>query len=224
MAGTNKAVGQFLIIAGDPAAAKSAVVKQILARNKHYIKHFGRERFTKIVTYCDRPIRPGEVDGFDYHFLTPEKFEEYISSGEIMEHDYSGSSRKGTGRKALEDAIFGGQDVIWEITANRASLFEEFIEENWGGEIRQKVEKQLTRVYITVSNTKALVERYKIREKNPDVTEFKKRLNHERMILKKRKHRFPDVIHNDGPKETFKAVVDAVLEIADKKHHSYRRK
>src|SRR5258706_14133722 len=54
------------------------------------------------VSATTRAPRPGEEEGVDYRFLTPEEFQDYIDKGEFLEWaEYSGN-RYGTLRSELE--------------------------------------------------------------------------------------------------------------------------
>ncbi len=54
------------------------------------------------VSATTRAARPGEVDGHDYHFLTPEEFAERAERGEFLEHACYAGNRYGTLRSELE--------------------------------------------------------------------------------------------------------------------------
>lgn len=54
----------MIILVGASASGKSVVVKEL-------IKNYNLE---KVVTYTTRPIRIGEVDNVDYHFIDKESF------------------------------------------------------------------------------------------------------------------------------------------------------
>jgi guanylate kinase len=54
------------------------------------------------VSATTRPPRPGEVDGRDYHFLTPEEFDGRVRAGEFVEHALYAGNRYGTLRSELE--------------------------------------------------------------------------------------------------------------------------
>jgi guanylate kinase len=54
------------------------------------------------VSATTRAPRPGEENGVDYHFLTPEEFQDYIDKGAFLEWaEYSGN-RYGTLRSELD--------------------------------------------------------------------------------------------------------------------------
>ena len=42
--------------------------------------------YESVVAYTTRPRREGEIDGVDYHFVTPEKFLDMVGKGEFFEH------------------------------------------------------------------------------------------------------------------------------------------
>ena len=60
-------------------------------------------------------MRPGEVDGDDYHFLTPTQFSEAVEAGEFLEHvEYAGNCY-GTLRREVDAHLAVGKSVIVEI-------------------------------------------------------------------------------------------------------------
>jgi guanylate kinase len=54
------------------------------------------------VSATTRPPRPGERDGHEYHFLTPDQFEERVRRGDFVEHATYAGNRYGTLRSELE--------------------------------------------------------------------------------------------------------------------------
>jgi guanylate kinase len=54
------------------------------------------------VSATTRRPRPGEVDGRDYHFLTPEEFHQRVEDGDFVEHAVYAGNRYGTLRSELE--------------------------------------------------------------------------------------------------------------------------
>ncbi len=69
------------------------------------------------ISHTTRPMRPGEKDGVNYHFVTPEKFQELIQQNVFLEHakvlgfgyDY------GTSREWVTEQLKNNKDVILEI-------------------------------------------------------------------------------------------------------------
>jgi guanylate kinase len=73
------------------------------------------------VSATTRPPRSGEEDGRDYHFLTPEQFEERVEAGDFLEHATYSGNRYGTLRSAVEDRLDQGRSVVLEIEIQGAS-------------------------------------------------------------------------------------------------------
>lgn len=63
-----------LVLIGHTCSGKTTLAKEL--------EKLGYER---IITYTTRPIRPGEIDGIDYHFITEGEFEKKITEGFFAE-------------------------------------------------------------------------------------------------------------------------------------------
>ncbi|HBS48165.1 TPA: guanylate kinase [Candidatus Dependentiae bacterium] len=71
--------GKLIIISAPSGAGKTSLSREI-------IKRIGPKfNVSKVITYTSRHPRPGEVNGVDYHFISPEKFKEYAQSGNFLE-------------------------------------------------------------------------------------------------------------------------------------------
>jgi len=68
------------------------------------------------VSVTTRPARPGEVDGLHYLFVTPERFDQMVADGELLEWAVvHGQHRYGTPRSPVEDRVTTGIPVLLEI-------------------------------------------------------------------------------------------------------------
>lgn len=67
------------------------------------------------VSMTTRPMRPGEVDGRDYHFVSLEEFQARRSRGEFAEWAKVHGHYYGTPRAFLEETIGSGTDVLLSI-------------------------------------------------------------------------------------------------------------
>jgi guanylate kinase len=67
------------------------------------------------VSATTRRIRPGEVDGRHYHFLTPEEFERRVAAGEFLEHVTYAGNRYGTLRSEVDRILGEGRSPVVEI-------------------------------------------------------------------------------------------------------------
>jgi guanylate kinase len=71
-------------------------------------------------SHTTRPMRPGEREGVDYHFVSPAVFRHMVSEGAFLEWaEYSGNLY-GTSHAALEARLEGGIDVLLEIETEGA--------------------------------------------------------------------------------------------------------
>ncbi len=72
------------------------------------------------VSATTRGPRPGETDGADYHFLSPERFAEHVAAGDFVEHATYSGNRYGTLRSELERRLAAGAPVVLEIEVQGA--------------------------------------------------------------------------------------------------------
>jgi guanylate kinase len=76
-----------------------------------------------------RAPRPGEEDGVDYHFLTPQEFERRVAGGDFVEHASYSGNRYGTLRSELERHLGQGEPVVLEIEVQGARQIREAMPE-----------------------------------------------------------------------------------------------
>jgi guanylate kinase len=62
-----------------------------------------------------RPRRSGEVDGREYHFLSPAEFERRVGAGDFLEHVRYAGNRYGTLRSEVDRRLANGESVVLEI-------------------------------------------------------------------------------------------------------------
>jgi guanylate kinase len=103
-----KAVGRVVVLSGPSAVGKSTLVRCL------------RERIPDLVfsvSATTRAPRPGEVDGVDYHFVTPASFQRLIDEGALLEwaEIHSGLHRSGTLAGPVRDATAAGHPVLIEV-------------------------------------------------------------------------------------------------------------
>ncbi|MGQ9524809.1 MAG: guanylate kinase [Armatimonadota bacterium] len=69
----------------------------------------------RCVTVTTRPRRDTEVDGVDYHFVTPEEFHSLRERGDLLEWAEVFGNLYGTPRRPVEENLAAGRDVILKI-------------------------------------------------------------------------------------------------------------
>jgi guanylate kinase len=98
--------GILFIVSSPSGAGKSTIARKLLASDA------GLEMSVSVTT---RPIRPGEVDGRDYHFVDMATFKTMVADGEFLEWAHVFGHRYGTPHGAVEKALSGGGDVLFDI-------------------------------------------------------------------------------------------------------------
>jgi guanylate kinase len=73
------------------------------------------------VSFTTRAPRNGEVDGREYFFVTPEKFEQMVAANEFLEWAHVHCKLYGTGRQQVYREISQGRDIILEVDVQGAA-------------------------------------------------------------------------------------------------------
>ena len=94
-------------ISAPSGAGKTSLLKALLEKRPDSV--------AVSVSHSTRAIRPGEIDGVAYHFVSQEKFEEMASQGEFLEHARVFDNYYGTARSSVEELLASGRHVILEI-------------------------------------------------------------------------------------------------------------
>ncbi|MGZ5419088.1 MAG: guanylate kinase [Solirubrobacterales bacterium] len=81
------------------------------------------------VSATTRDPRPGEQEGREYHFLSPEEFERRVAAGEFLEHATYSGNRYGTLRSEVDRRLAGGRSVVLEIEIQGARQVRESMPE-----------------------------------------------------------------------------------------------
>lgn len=120
---TTKKRGNLIIISGTTCAGKGTVIKELMKRN---------DTLSLSISYTSRPVRPGDVEGETYYFVTKEVFEDKIEKGEFLEYaKVHYGAYYGTPKAEIETLLESGKDVILEIEVQGAvqvkALFPETI-------------------------------------------------------------------------------------------------
>ncbi|MFN5454057.1 guanylate kinase [Bradyrhizobium sp.] len=108
------------------------------------------------VSATTRPMRPGEVDGRDYHFVDRARFEEMVKRNELLEWATVFDNRSGTPRAPVEAALSAGQDVLFDI--------------DWQGtqQLREKARQDVVSVFILPPSAADLEKRLHTRAQDSD--------------------------------------------------------
>lgn len=101
-------IGTLYTISAPSGAGKTSLVKELLRADSV-------DQLRVSVSHTTRTKRPGEVEGVNYHFVTPEKFAEMVDQNAFLEHAVVFGNHYGTSKKWVSDNLQAGYDVILEI-------------------------------------------------------------------------------------------------------------
>lgn len=72
------------------------------------------------ISSITRAMRPGEVEGEKYNFISRERFEEMIKNDELLEHNVFVGNYYGTPKAPVINCIENGKDILIEVDVNGA--------------------------------------------------------------------------------------------------------
>lgn len=104
--------GILIVVSAPAGCGKDTILAEALAANGNLFYS---------VSATSRAMRPGETDGVSYHFRTREQFEKMIADGELLEYTEYCGNYYGTPKKAVEDMLAAGKDVILKIEVEGAA-------------------------------------------------------------------------------------------------------
>jgi len=104
-------MSEVFVITGPSGVGKGTLIRGLLGRVPE---------LELSVSATTRRPRPGERDGVDYYFLTPEEFERHARQGDFVEHATYSGNRYGTLRAELERRLAAGTPVVLEIEVQGA--------------------------------------------------------------------------------------------------------
>jgi len=136
--------GQLFVISAPSGAGKTSLIAAALETIAN---------LAVSISHTTRSPRLSEKDGHDYHFVSDFEFEKLVESKALFEHAKVFSNYYGTSRKAVEEQLASGIDVILEI--------------DWQGaaQVRQKTSEAVS-IFILPPTREALRER--LVERNQD--------------------------------------------------------
>mgnify|MGYP006437424829 CR=1 FL=1 len=99
----NSTRGKLFVISAPSGAGKTSIVHAACGYDTS---------LKRAVTTTTRPMRDGEVDGRDYHFLTEADFHAKVEAGDFIEYANVFGNLYGLTRAAVETHLSQGQNVV----------------------------------------------------------------------------------------------------------------
>lgn len=98
--------GKLILVIGPTGSGKSALMSHIRSAIPELVFP---------VSCTTRAMRPGEVEGENYFFVTPDEFERRVQAGEFLEWKHTDEKRYGTLKSQILTPLMQGKTVIREV-------------------------------------------------------------------------------------------------------------
>jgi guanylate kinase len=104
-------MAKVFVITGPSGVGKGTLIRELLKRVPD---------LELSVSATTRAPREGEQDGREYHFLTPDEFEQRVEEKDFLEFATYSGNRYGTLRSEVERCLDAGRSVVLEIEVQGA--------------------------------------------------------------------------------------------------------
>jgi len=130
--------GLMFVLSSPSGAGKTTISRMLLEAD---------ENIRMSVSCTTRPIRPGEVEGRDYHFTDADQFDRMVDNEAFLEWAIVFGHRYGTPKSQVAAGLEAGQDFLFDI--------------DWQGtqQLHQKMGEHVVRVFLLPPSLAELRER-----------------------------------------------------------------
>ncbi len=98
--------GLMFVMSSPSGAGKTTISRMLLERD---------EGIRMSVSATTRPMRPGEVDGRDYFFVSQDQFDRMVKEDAFYEWAHVFGNRYGTPKAYIREGLKTGQDYLFDI-------------------------------------------------------------------------------------------------------------
>jgi len=152
--------GMMFVLSSPSGAGKTTLTKKLASNNPN---------FEISISHTTRKPRPNEIDGKDYHFVSPEKFNQLVKENYFYEYANIFDNSYGTHKIKVLESLNKGKDVLFDI--------------DWQGtqQLKNINSLLLVTIFILPPNIKILKERLLNRHENQEqlITKRMKEFNEE---------------------------------------------
>jgi guanylate kinase len=110
----------LIVLSGPSGAGKDTLLSQL--KQSNYPLHF-------ITTATTRPQRASEHEGVDYHFVSPERFQEMRRNDELLEWANVYGNWYGVPRQPVKESLEKGRDVLLKVDIQGAATIKRLVPE-----------------------------------------------------------------------------------------------
>jgi len=104
-------VGSLFLISAPSGAGKTSLVDALIKA----ANNSDSEKLCVSISHTTRPMRPGELDAVNYHFVSSKVFAQMVENKEFLEHAEVFGNNYGTSKAWVNQRLQQGCDVILEI-------------------------------------------------------------------------------------------------------------
>ena len=147
----------LVLLSGVSGAGKDTIKKELIKR---------MENVESLPSYTTRSMRPGDIEGETYKFITTEEFENMIKNNEFYEYNVHHEHYYGTSRKLMNEKINSGKIIVKDIDVNGVENLINLLKED----------TKVVTIFLRVPK-EILMKRLQNRVDKPDLKEITLRLN-----------------------------------------------
>ncbi|MEA3058986.1 MAG: guanylate kinase [Sphingomonadales bacterium] len=103
---TRQRRGLLIVLSSPSGAGKTTISRMLLESDGDIMMS---------ISATTRPMRPGEVEGIDYHFVDDQEFDRMVEDGEFAEWAYVFDHRYGSPKEPIKEALKVGHDILFDI-------------------------------------------------------------------------------------------------------------
>ncbi|HEY4125529.1 MAG TPA: guanylate kinase [Rhizomicrobium sp.] len=140
--------GLMLVLSSPSGAGKTTLSRRLLESDP---------AIQMSVSATTRKPRAGEIEGRDYFFIDAKEFEQRAKTNEFLEHATVFENRYGTPKKAVDDILTSGKDVLFDI--------------DWQGtqQLKQQARDDVVSVFVLPPSHDELERRLRARAQDEEV-------------------------------------------------------
>jgi len=136
----------LIIISGPSGVGKDTIARRTIKRRP--------QDFYFVVTATTREPRDGEVEGYDYFFVSKDEFAHMIEEDELLEYAVVYNQYKGIPKQQVRDALASGKNVIMRLDVQGTAT------------VRKLIPNAIT-IFLCTPSEADLVRRLRNRETDP---------------------------------------------------------
>jgi len=98
--------GLLIVLSSPSGAGKTSISRRLMQEDP---------TISMSVSATTRPMRPGEIEGRDYHFVDDTEFQQLVDADELAEWAYVFDHRYGSPKEPIKEALKDGRDTLFDI-------------------------------------------------------------------------------------------------------------